>query len=137
MRWAPWIGLLVVGVALATVAWQLASTRTEVAALRNWQGAMLQQLESAGGAGATAEHNPVTPDAATEALARIVAARDGALLMATAPPAGDGAVPAPAGANPTDESEISRLNQTQSTGSAAGDARIIEQDSQAAWKGWQ
>ncbi|MBB5730259.1 hypothetical protein [Sphingomonas prati] len=128
------IGLAVAVAGLLLFAGLWMGARREAAALRDWQTAMLQRI-------AQAEAKPgasaLLPNEAGEAFDRIVAARDGAIArtaLASGASGPDPARPTPAA---NTEAEISRLRATQSTGTAAGDARIIERDSRAAWTGWK
>ncbi|WP_129586280.1 hypothetical protein [Sphingomonas montana] len=127
------IGLALALAALLSVALLWAGARRDAAALRTWQHALLRQL------GQATAGPPPTPADAADAVARIVAARDAAVAMAAAAPSAVAAAgaPVPTRSHPDTGTEISRLRATQSTGTAAGDARIIEQDSRAAWTGWK
>lgn len=130
----PWIGLALAILAALWLGWGRAQARAEADRLRVWQAMMVDRIGAAQGRGAPA----LTPDHAHDALAGIVAARDaagpvpplpaaGPIPLATPPPETDGDA----------RTEIGRLRRTQSTGTAAGDAQIIERDSRAAWNGWK
>ena len=124
-----WIGL---ALALALALWFGLSwmhARAEADQLRAWQVAMVQRI-----AGARGGDTPLTAQEAPIALARLLAGHPGPALPAGPQLAAVVTPPIPAKDART---EISRLRRTQSTGSAAGDARIIERDSRAAWTGWE
>jgi len=132
----PWIGmaLAIVGMALFGLRWFEA--RTEAATLRDWQGQILQQIAGASGTG-----EALRPADAADALGTIIAGRDAANAMAAQqmPAAKDAPADQLASriAPGASAGEIYRLRRTQSTGNAAGDAKIIETDSRAAWTGWE
>jgi hypothetical protein len=135
---APWLGLALCAGAAVLLGARLTLVSTERADLREWQATMLRQLAAASAPPGAPARTALSPAEAPEALARIVAARDGALgMLAVSPDApGTALAQAPAQGEAT-RGEITRLRDTRSTGSAAGDAQIIESDSRAAWTGWK
>lgn len=126
----------------------LSAAERERAQLAQWQAGILGQLNRAmRPTDMNAGTIPLTPADAPEALAEVIASRDSALQMLSAPKPyalgtpeerAEGARPAAAGAAKAGTPEgINQLLVRQSTGTAADDANSVEQDSQAPWKGWQ
>ena len=128
------LALAVAGLLLFAGLWM--GARRDAAVLRDWQATMLHRIGQADARSGTPPTPPL-PNEAANAFDRIVAARNGALASAARAPAAAPVVPAQATPAPGSENEITRLRATQSTGTAAGDARIIERDSRAAWTGWK
>lgn len=129
----PWIALALAIAAAAWLGWDGARARAEADGLRTWQAMIVQRIGAARGG-----DGMLTPDRAADALTAIVAARDGqgpAAMTSAAQPVASATPPMTADTDAG--TEIGRLRRTQSTGTAAGDAQIIEQDSRAAWTGWQ
>ncbi|TVV74041.1 hypothetical protein [Sphingomonas solaris] len=137
------VAVLVIVAALATELFvmraTLADTRQEAAALREWQAAILAQIKrgerSTGGAG---KGSRLDPAEAPEALAELISQRDTAIeVMRLSSSAGRTAgqgTSRPAGIGPN---SIGRLRGRESSGIAGQDVSAIEDDSKAAWGGWQ
>lgn len=132
----PWIGMVIAIVGMALFGLRWFDARNEAAALRDWQTRILQQISTASGTG-----EALRPADASDALGTIIAGRDAANAMAAQQVPVTRTTPmdqlASRVAKGTSAGEIYRLRRTQSTGSAAGDAEIIETDSRAAWTGWE
>ncbi|WP_331010799.1 hypothetical protein [Sphingomonas sp.] len=138
-RALPWAALVLACAGLVLLGWSWSESRREAAALRTWQATMLHQIAAASDQDAT-----MAPADASGALANIIASRDAATAMVATrpvPPRDDAATGGSQAASPlrpdAAKAEIARLSHTQSTGTAAGDAQIIDQDSRAAWNGWK
>lgn len=137
----PWVGVVVLAAFATVTSVRLTTAQAELNQLRDWRGGVLAQLTEANRDPRAGPPRPLTPAEAPDALSRLIATRDGALKFASAQqvePRSPAAVPGDASPpGKSASSEISRLRGTTSTGSAAGDAQIIETDSRAAWTGWK
>lgn len=127
----PWIALALAVVALLWLGWSWSQARAEADRLRAWQATMIQRIATARGG-----DTPLTAQEAPLALARLLD-RPVAIPPATPPVTADTETPPAPVPSANATTEISRLSRTQSTGTAIGDAAIIEQDSRAAWTGWK
>lgn len=126
----PWIALALAVTASLWLGWSWSEARADADRLRAWQAVMIQRIATARGG-----DTPLTAQEAPLALARLLARP--VPVLAPPPMTADIETPPPPASLANATTEISRLSRTQSTGTAVGDAAIIEQDSRAAWTGWK
>ena len=144
--WSLVVALVATTIALVFTLRTLSAVKAERIQLIQWQAGILDQLGKAmrptditGGSARLAAAD------APEALAEVIASRDGALKLLAMPKPYPLAVPLkrPDGSGRAASGEatapdvIAQLQSRQSTGTAADDANAVEHDSEAPWKGWQ
>lgn len=134
------IALAAALIALFVTLHRLSAVEAQRVELEQWQSELLAEL----GRALPGSSGRIAPADASEALAQIIASRDGA-LFAVAPPQsaapGPDALPVQSqGAEHGDALPargISKLLGRESTGAAAEDANAIDHDSRTPWKGWE
>lgn len=144
-RWALAVALAAAVIGLFATRHTLSAVKAERAELIQWQAGILARLDQARrpsdiGGGAV----PLAAADAGEALAEIIASRDGALELlqmpkpyALSPPVESTEGAKPGAGKAAAPEGITQLLRRQSTGAAADDVNSVETDSQAPWKGWE